>query len=211
MVREWGPWGWSGTTFSNWSAESGKSGELTLHAGDRMFRDILSRNRDGKLGYAIFLGTVGCPRYRQEGSKVHWISGGGYGGDSNGTSAEYPLRPMARNAPVQAAAKPSCWIAACLTPVREYGGFEYDFRSHFGLRQAVPGGFRFNVVHLDGHVDDSVWKEPDVSTEWTTADPDYAGRGRRPYGWGYKPGGGTYQTEGIEDEPQWKGAFDTNM
>jgi prepilin-type processing-associated H-X9-DG protein len=85
-------------------------------------------------------------------------------------------------------------------------GLDRNFRSHFGFQQTVPGGFRFNVVHLDGHVDSSLWKEPWVSTEWMRSDPSYD---NRPYGWAYK--GAPNDTSGLMDEPEWKGAFDTNM
>jgi hypothetical protein len=44
----------------------------------------------------------------------------------------------------------------------------------------VPGEFRFNVVHMDGHVSQRIWKEPFISERFME---HYNGDDWRPYGW----------------------------
>jgi prepilin-type processing-associated H-X9-DG protein len=77
--------------------------------------------------------------------------------------------------------------------------------THFGLKTAMPGEFRFNVLHLDGHVDDSVWKETKSSEMWQMPH-DYR---KRPYGWATKNGAWP-EKMGPEEWPLFEGAFDQN-
>ncbi len=209
QVRAWGPWGRSDpATKGGWLPLSGLYGTVTLHAGNRAMRDFLTRG-DGPqvLGYAFFVGTVNCPRYLQSGWKGHlWTNAGGeYGGGS----AEGPgFRPQARNRPLSTSADPACWTGACIAPIKNYY-FERYYPSHFGFRTVMPGEFRFNVSHIDGHVDDGIWKEVRSSASWMMTDSDDGDY--RPYGWPWKASGGTYHQDGLEDEPKWASAFDTNL
>jgi prepilin-type N-terminal cleavage/methylation domain-containing protein len=204
-VRDWGPWGWSSPKdWHSWTPESGKSGNQELWAGDRVYRDLLTR-LENIMGYAFFLSTVGCGRRIASGYPNHQLSGIVPGGVFGANGAEGPLRPNARSRTLHTAANPSCWIGACLTPARFYGA-EHFFSSHFGFRDTVPGAWRFNAVHLDGHVDDTVWKEENVSGSWLVEDDHY-----RPFGWQWRDDGGTWHTTGLKDEVKWDGAFDTNL
>jgi hypothetical protein len=97
--------------------------------------------------------------------------------------------------------------------LREHG-YERRFVSHFGERQTVPGALRFNIVHLDGHVDDTVWKDKPQREATPAGHLTYcAGSGfPRPYGWPYKYewyGTGVW-LDGIVEEPVFVGAFDCN-
>ncbi len=82
--------------------------------------------------------------------------------------------------------------------------------SHFGVALTRPGEWRFNIVHLDGHVDDSIWQEN--RPQWSFAFNIHS-QNLRPYGWPWKTevGQGSSQFgDGIVEEPYFKGAFDDN-
>ena len=76
--------------------------------------------------------------------------------------------------------------------------------SHFGMKSALTGMFRFNVVHLDGHVDGSLWKEPLGASTWQMPQ-DYE---KRPYGWALTSSAG--KKTGPAETPKFEGAFDQN-
>jgi hypothetical protein len=114
--------------------------------------------------------------------------------------SELPARYATKSRDMTTSALPSTWVATCIRPVTSFGGAERLNPSHFGVRAGYPGDFRFNVVHLDGHVDDAVWMETRLSS----------GTGRRdaywlfkqdnnfiaPYGWRYK----TTSSPGYSDD-----------
>jgi prepilin-type processing-associated H-X9-DG protein len=77
--------------------------------------------------------------------------------------------------------------------------------THFGLKTAKHGEFRFNVLHLDGHVDDSIWKEAKSSEMWQMPH-NYE---KRPYGWATKSGSWP-EKMGPREWPLFEGAFDQN-
>ena len=116
---------------------------------------------------------------------------------------------------MQAAHKPSAWIASCLQPMTSFDGKERDFRSHFGSREVLAGSWRFNVLHLDGHVDDDDWGEslPQCSsiggTRWFIL--RYADNNLFcVYGWRYKDISGSNWKQGVEPIPGFSLAFDEN-
>jgi prepilin-type processing-associated H-X9-DG protein len=83
--------------------------------------------------------------------------------------------------------------------------------SHFGARRAQAGKsgqqFRFNVLHLDGHVDNSFWKETYANSLAWLADGPPWNQLHRPYGWWVKsPSNGGF----LERLPMFEGAFDQN-
>jgi prepilin-type processing-associated H-X9-DG protein len=83
------------------------------------------------------------------------------------------------------------------------------FTSHFGVKTPVGGKMRFNVLHLDGHVDDSMWKDLPIYTDsWLLYMDDGGGWNtkRRPYGWWLK----SNNSIGYKEYPEFEGAFDQN-
>jgi prepilin-type N-terminal cleavage/methylation domain-containing protein len=188
-VRSWGEWGNSIAT----------PDKRMGYAGSEQERDRLTR-RNMVIGYAMYTHTTGCTMNRSD----HMLPATG---STNLTEA--PFRPYTKSRTIATAHKPSAWVATCLTPLHTYG-YERQFRSHFGYRETVPGGFRFNIGHLDGHVDDTVWKDlPDGLRTHLITDSK-----SRPYGWPYKyrwyGGGGWAWVDGIVEEPVFDGAFDCN-
>jgi prepilin-type processing-associated H-X9-DG protein len=96
------------------------------------------------------------------------------------------------------------WLGACRTGwTGESGNLTRRCVSHFGYAQTVPGEFRFNVVHLDGHVSQHIWKEAYISDSYTVPDPD--NDWWRPIGWPWE-GGST--ANGIVEETTNDWAFD---
>jgi len=170
-----------------------------------------------KLGYAFFTADVGCDWYqiRHPSMKWHVLTGGGYDppppsppAQSTFTGAEEPYRWTTKNRDVTSYCPPDVWIAACHTPVQfatgELSNTGYVGRlnrGHFGAAQASPGQFRFNVVHLDGHVHDSIWYEPKTSRGWGIGEG-----GSKPYGWRWRLAGNYWK--GIEFDPTFDGPFD---
>jgi prepilin-type N-terminal cleavage/methylation domain-containing protein/prepilin-type processing-associated H-X9-DG protein len=167
----------------DWKFASGR-------AGTEKNRDYLTRETS-LFGYQFFVFTVGCVLYRIEGNPGHRLRG--YDGGLNPWNAHGPFRWMTKARQPVLSNPPSVWLAACLTPQPSY-----DHRSHFGVLQAAAGEFRFNVLHLDGHVHDDIWKEPYTSGQWTIQ--------RRPYGWPYCADA----NYGVEEDPDFSGAYDKN-
>ncbi len=76
--------------------------------------------------------------------------------------------------------------------------------SHFGVTRALAGDFRFNILHVDGHVDDSVWKQVEMGGNWLVDGSDWHW-GKRPYGWDL-----INWDDGLKEKPMFEGAFDQN-
>ena len=216
VVRDWGVWeGYRSATH-----DFGNGSEL-LRAGSALHRDVLTRyvKRQGVFGYYLFTFAVGCDYWRSHPSWTnHLLAGWEVGGNSEGgLRAEGPnCRPETRYRNIMTSVGPAAWVAACHTPrddeAQNYPNppvpqiRKHDFRSHFGWAKTVPEGFRFNVLHLDGHVDDSVWKEHTVETNWLvygTGDYDYKNHA---YGW-FR---GSPASDGMKNLPEFEGAFDQN-
>jgi prepilin-type N-terminal cleavage/methylation domain-containing protein len=158
------------------------------------------------LGYATFVSTVGCtnPPYIAIGK--HRLKG--HGGSGGNWTCEEPFRFNTKHARPGTSHKPSVWLAACQTPVTKTGGSWAARRntSHFGVSRVIPGSFRFNAVHLDGHVHDGIWADPFyVVPEYWGVKPIAQG-GPRPYGWRWKAS----LDDGVELDPGFSGAFDEN-
>ncbi len=160
------------------------------------------------LGYATFVSTIGCtnPPYIAIGK--HRLIG--FGGSGGSWTVEEPFRWNTRNTQPHTSHKPSVWIAACQTPLMITGGSWAARRntSHFGVSQVMPGSFRFNAVHLDGHVHDGIWSDLfySVPTFWGIYVSSFGHGGPRPYGWRWKPS----KDDGVELTPGFSGAFDEN-
>jgi hypothetical protein len=196
-VRNWGKWG--RTDFPGG------------YAGTEQGRDALSRGKSslarGIVGYALFIHTVNCTAYLDDRSeKGHLLKGLG-GGCPNVYYAEGPNhRPDTNYRALSVSAHPSAWMGVCqlpngAAPVRE-------FTSHFGVKKTKGGEMRFNVVHLDGHVDDSTWKDYPLSTDSWLLYMDNGGwdAKRRPYGWWMQDN----HYMGYSELPMCEGAFDQN-
>jgi prepilin-type N-terminal cleavage/methylation domain-containing protein len=176
-----------------WSASSGTE----------QSRDSLVRAR-GTFGYSLFVHPVGC----EKGVSTHISLKHGGSGTWNGP--EDPFRWATRNRSLSTSHKPSAWAAACIELGNGASGPSPNDRiSHFGSRSSVAGLFNFNVVHLDGHVDDSMWKSEysgdDNSNQWMLRHIDWG----VPYG--YALLSGFYTEHSIAKEPYFEGAFDDNL
>jgi hypothetical protein len=157
----------------------------------------------------VFLSSVGCHKYKTEGWMDH--------ATGNWLKAEEFMRWNTKHRAVHTSHKPSVWLAACKEPALEqpFKGTYYTYVSHFGTVQAATDVFRFNVVHLDGHVHDAAWKSPQIgSGDWACFGRDwlYPSEHGHPYGW--VPSGydfSSYKIGSVANAP-WmsRGAFDEN-
>ncbi|MFC1671944.1 hypothetical protein ACFL01_02290, partial [Planctomycetota bacterium] len=172
---------------------------VSAYADSEQNRDALSRG-SGVLGYEFFTHRTGCYANQTSGNTQHILGTGG----NWYSECEAPFRPNTNSRNPTTSHKPSVWMAACMTPTNMFNDGTYrDASSHFGVRQTVPGLFRFNAVHLDGHVHDGTWKETDLTSNWL-----FGTNGGHPYGWPWKSGAGS--DAGIVDSPDFDGAFDSN-
>jgi hypothetical protein len=193
-VRSWYPWGRNSPY--EWSGTYGYEGYVT--AGDEIGRDYLTRKQAGAFGYSLFTYSVGCAAGKHDIRNGDWSYGSGVKGK------EQPFRYATRSNDMRASHKPSTWIASCHPPVSSYQFTRY-YSSHFGYRDAVPGGWRFNVGHIDGHVDDAKWMEARATwptnsalADWLFLQQSFFGV---PYGWRFK----------TLDRAQMPGVADTNL
>jgi prepilin-type N-terminal cleavage/methylation domain-containing protein len=178
------------------------------YAGDEAGRDRAARGRGKGLGYATFVGAVGCAMNNLKHIANTWPPGQG---SWNGSEAEY--RWATKNRDPRTSNKGSIWLAACIEPGDTYFGISMwgqrrrKWFSHFGATKAVEGVFRFNVVHVDGHVDDSIWKSSKVATNQYYPYCIPSSEWGRPYGYVDNAPDGN----GIKKEPAFEGAFDDNL
>ncbi len=207
-VRDWGPFGNNGASETVQSI-GGKVYTYSNYGGTQKSRDYLARCRN-LLGYEFFVCTVGCvPGHKP--AHVLKIAGGQASSMISG-SGEEGLRPATKNRPVHTSAKPSAWLAACHIPHLADSGGEYSprvYRSHFGYREAIPQEWRFNAVHIDGHVHQAAFRELLKPVTWLTA-PATSG----PYGWEWvdPSSNETKSTKGIriQNHMAGLGPFDEN-
>jgi prepilin-type N-terminal cleavage/methylation domain-containing protein len=174
-VRDWKPW------------RSNGAGSTGTEKG----RDQLTRNNPAVFGYILFTYDTGCSE------NIHDLKKG-----YNTNKAEEPYRYATNSGNMSTSHKPETWVACCVPPL-SYSSFERDYSSHFGLRDPVPGDWRFNMVHLDGHVDDANWMEVRTGpgkNGWMFQD----GSVYAPYGWRYKT------ATDMEPIPGFPRAFDRN-
>jgi prepilin-type N-terminal cleavage/methylation domain-containing protein len=179
-------------------------------------RDNLSRNR-GVFGYFFFIHTTGCRKYFSQKCVEHVV---GYrtqncpvcGAAANSfPKCEIGFRPMTRHRIPRTSHTPSVWLTTCHPPCD--WKFDRNHASHFGIRKTLEDEYRFNVLHMDGSVQGSVWKEPMTDTYWY---PPFPGGQGHPYGWLWKrdadPGtyGGSfpYDNHGLMETPWFEGALD---
>jgi hypothetical protein len=212
VVRRWQPWG-SGSAIK-WNSgyceyDPPELDGQNVHPGTERGRDHLTRRTPPVAGYELFLYTVGCI----EG--IHDLNLAT--GDGSVRSSEQPFRYATRSKPLMTQHKPSAWVASCCRPKRKFK-HTYDpnllrnFASHFGCREVSPMGWRFNVVHLDGHVDDGMWTEYHTEDNaWMFARPGPYWMDNTPYGWRFKDYSGVDGAKkGMEIIPGFPRAFDEN-
>jgi prepilin-type N-terminal cleavage/methylation domain-containing protein/prepilin-type processing-associated H-X9-DG protein len=162
-------------------------------------RDYAARFCGGAFGYALFVSEIGCAGYRTTGWNGHVLPSFVESGGGSLSWCEQPFRPATKSRPISTSNPGSVWLGACLLPLTGTSGSLWRRNvSHFGVGETVPGGFRFNVLHLDGHVHDEVWREATICTKWTIQGQD------RPYGWRFK----SSWEDGIEVIPDFVGRFD---
>ncbi len=173
--------------------------EVSYYTDSEKNRDALSRG-SGVLGYEFFTHRTGCYANQRNGNTTHILGGGGCGY----YECEAPFRHRTNSRDPGTFHTPSVWMAACMTPTNTFmNGTSREAPSHFGVRQTIPESFRFNALHLDGHVHDGMWKETDITTNW-----QFGTNGGRPYGWPWKSGSGS--DAGVVDTPEIDGAYDSN-
>jgi hypothetical protein len=209
-VRDWKPWGFrSKLNWMNvWHPTLGWSSTL-VGSGAEFERDALTRH--GTLfGYRLFTYSVGCAANEpthdlRKGKPTYGVRG-----------TEEPFRYATNSRDMLASHKPSTWVASCLEPDSYEWDIERDYPSHFGYRDPVPGGWRFNVVHLDGHVDDARWME--MREVYSVCYGDYLFVQKTwfdvPYGWQFKttemPGLVDNAEDNLEPIPGFPRAYDCN-
>jgi prepilin-type N-terminal cleavage/methylation domain-containing protein len=208
-IRNWGPWGSSSPQYHGpvwpWT-------DHDMYAGNDCCRDDIIRKKY-TWGYALFIHTVGCAEYEE--TKTFWDhtqpKWAPPGEGCDWWQGERPFRWTTKSRQPHTSNQGSVWLGACSIPLKHWGQ-DRNYTSHFGVRQTVTGEFRYNVMHLDGHVHDDVWKESvtpgksPIVNHWA-ADPNY------PYGWpwnDYETGGTGGNYEGIVEDPVFPGAFDRN-
>jgi prepilin-type N-terminal cleavage/methylation domain-containing protein len=181
------------------------------YAGTERYRDELSRGL-GSFGYRFFMHTVGCFwRRTHPGFVTHVLSK--YGGTGSGAGSTEPFRPATKSRSMTTSHKPSAWVAVdhvAWTGVHSPpvdGQLDYRRNAgHFGIPQTITGEYRFNVVHLDGHVDDSRWKDPAIAWDWVFKEGSNQ-YWNHAYGWQWCAD----TSYGFEKVPGFEGAFDDNL
>ncbi len=201
-VKNWTPWGGGGII-----THDGHNVAL----GNECCRNSMFIGR-GCFGYELFVHSVGCGRFQATGDQSHTISAYRTDGvwKNNWWTCERPFRWTTRHNQPRASHQGSVWVASCMVPLNLYRNINRDFRTHFGVHQTITGSFRYNVLHMDGHVHDDVWKES-ITSGVSGITQQWAVNGT-PYGWPWKvwetSNNGT--DNGIVEEPVIEGAFDRN-
>jgi prepilin-type N-terminal cleavage/methylation domain-containing protein len=214
-VRNWGVWGVThvklfdlSPTVPSHPMYQGVQNNDRLYATEAA-RDHMSRQK-GMFGYHYFTRKVGCPTYFEDRTKTAHMFG-----NLSASLAEGPnCRPDTRNRSITTAAHPSAWVAACHTPMGGSASSGGDpvprrFQSHFGaLSTYVGSSFRFNILHIDGHVDDSRWQDTWFGGGYlVNLKSASTSQKNRPYGFWRQ---GSQGSEGPRESPSFEGAFDQN-
>jgi hypothetical protein len=206
-VKDWGPIG------SESPKQIAGGYRCSTYAGTEKSRDFLTR-RMNVLGYSVFVCTTGC---RPSGSlnrphDQHTLikAGGQCTGylDRN----EGGWRPNTRYRSVMTSNKASVWLAADHTPFVGNRSWNPSYRSHFGVQETIPGEWRYNVLHLDGHVHDDIWREAYVSEQWRLYRLNKTDLSPWVYGWKWVNASDNTarSTYGVEIKTDFVGAFDEN-
>jgi hypothetical protein len=200
-LRNWGPYGFNATT---------------QRCGTEKDRDLLSRNM-GLFGYFFLFHSVGCARYRQNRSN-DWHVPFNYGGNP---SSQYRIevgRTATKSRDMTTFGKPSAWVGTCRIPSKHKidKNIRENYPSHFGIMHnpALLGQWRFNSLHLDGHVGDRVYVDMyqgvGVWSAFAGGGQHGAIVGRRPYGYKFIQGGNGGGKYGVEPNPNVPRCFDEN-
>jgi len=182
-LRNWGPFGWS-----------------DYYTATEKQRDYLSRRQGTTIfGYSFFLHSIGCRKYQNNPDyTTHLLAPAGAGTRYN---AEAFYRPLTNHRNMHTSNPPEAWVACCRIPYSKRN------RSHFGANTpgtGLLGMFRFNVVHMDGHVGDTVWVDSASYSVWSIY---ISGQGARGYGRKWISGN---PDKGVEDNPNIDESFDEN-
>jgi prepilin-type N-terminal cleavage/methylation domain-containing protein len=214
IVREWQPWGGAPykaddarplTYYRYDSNPRDLLNDVVVTPATEFGRDKLTRFKGNMFGYEFFTYSVGCAANYHDCTASWW-------GTAWGAKAKFeqPYRYATKNKNMSAYHKPSAWIASCCRPMKSYGYLDRDFSGHFGHRQVIPTTYKFNVLHLDGHVDGELWWEvlPECDDwffeRYSDANLDSV------YGWQFRDTSGTNWKQGIEPIPGFPRAFDEN-
>lgn len=217
-VKQWGPYGYgSGFPWRYNSIDPDNLDGSVVHAGTEIGRDKLTRSYD-VFGYEFFTYSTGCdgPMPDVWGTELHDCALPTWGTDwAAKNKYEQPYRYATRSRHIRASHKPSAWVATCLQPLRTFDGEERDFLSHFGCREVLGGNWRFNVLHLDGHVDDDNWGENLPQCESVGGSQWFILRYADTnlfcvYGWRYRDVAGINWKQGVEPIPGFSRPFDGN-
>ena len=191
-------WGYGYNSLSRW-------------ADSEEHRDYIAR-KNKAIGYYLLIDEVGCDRYKKWNCTIHVL---GYRDEacahcgancSAYWTCETGFRKKTNSKNVNVSTLPSVWTLTCGPP--SDWSFDRHHYSHFGVRRTIKGLWRFNALHMDGSVQDDVWREVPTSNGWMVTWP--GGKGGV-YGWPYKRdanGTGSYDDDGIVDEAYFEGAFD---
>jgi prepilin-type N-terminal cleavage/methylation domain-containing protein len=208
IVRSWRPWGHKNQCPFTYYGYDGLEtrGDITgaVVPDIPIGRDKLTRYFC-LFGYDFFLTSVGCKAGVHDCTLPDW-------GTDWGAKAKYeqPYRYATKSKDITTSSKPSAWLASCLRPYASYDNFNRDFASHFGYPKVIPGEWRFNVVHLDGHVDDERWLEylPQCDDWFFERYSDL--NHDSVYGWRFKDVSGSNWKQGLEPIPGFPRPFDEN-
>jgi hypothetical protein len=177
----------------------------TLYTGTEKERDRLARST-ADFGYTLFLLSTGCDQWLENNSQSHVLvtkitPNGTKPHVGSAGCKEVPYRWTTNNTYPTTSHPGPVWLASDCPPHKS--GTKERRPTHFGVRQTLTGQFRFNVVHLDGHVDDLTWRDTHLTTsKWHTTN-SVGGV----YGWEFV---GTPAATARVHQTMWEGAFDRN-
>jgi hypothetical protein len=194
VLRNWHPMGYSGV-----GPDSDKN------------RDRICRMKGTTLfGYSFLFHSTGCAWYRKNPANNDHVPFN-YGGDPKSNYNMEVGREATRSDDMRTSNLPSTWVATCRAPVEgsiSYTGpiYRYFYPSHFGAmpKPDLFAQWRFNVVHLDGHVGATIYM--DTIQIWRSWGSIGSG-GRRPYGYKYISGSAK---NGVYLNPNVSHRFDEN-
>ncbi len=210
VIREWKPWG-KNAVWTYYTYDSNPTGQLTgqiIHPGTLQGRDKLTRFfKTMAPGYEFFIHSMGCAY------GIHSLP------SESARDFEWPAREATKSRDMKASHLPSTWVAACVRPTKTNSicagcsTITRDYSSHFGLTETVPEGWRFNVLHLDGHVDEGAWMETALlGTAAVNAEFGWQfkreGNTYAPYGWEFIDSGD--YTKGLQPISGFPGSWDRN-
>jgi prepilin-type N-terminal cleavage/methylation domain-containing protein len=187
----------------NWAYGSNNN----YYAGTEKSRDEMSRLK-GFYGYRFFVNSIGCYYYQSVNRKDPYHVLPAWNGTGPRADADEPFRPATKSRTMRSTNLPSAWLGVGHTPIVGVPQSCYDgamkYRrnvGHFGATHTIAGIFKFNVLHIDGHVGDTIWAMPDLAGDWL-----FGGYWSYPYGWKHCDN----RDYGIEKLPDFDERWDDN-